>query len=96
VQAVCGDDGLAGRGQHTFGDHRLGAARTLLARLEHEDDIAGQLVPYLGQQPGRADQDRDVQVVAAGVHGAGDLGRVLDLGELGDRQRVHVAAQEDG
>jgi hypothetical protein len=37
-------------------------------------------------------QHRGVQVVAAGVHRAVDLGREGKTGRLGHRQRVHVRA----
>ena len=51
-------DPPAGRVEQALGDHRLGAARALLAGLEHEHDVAGELVPQLVQDPGRADQRR--------------------------------------
>ena len=40
------------------------------------------------------DEPRHVQVVPAGVHQPGALRRVVDVDLLGDRQRVHVAAQQ--
>ncbi len=94
MQAVRRHGRLAGRGEQPFRQHRLRAAGTLLARLEHEDHIARQLVPGGAEQPGRADEDRGVQVVATGVHRARDRRRVRQARLLGHRQRVHVAAQQ--
>lgn len=48
-----------------------------------------------GEQAGGADQAGHMQVVPAGVHGAGGGGERLP-GLLMDGEPVHVAAQEDG
>ncbi len=56
--------------QQALGQHRLGAARALLAGLEHQDHVTGQLGPQLGQDPGGSDERGDVQVMATGVHPA--------------------------
>ena len=96
VQRVGRDRPLAGRVQHALLDHEPAAAGALLAGLEHEDDVPGQLGLARGQQPRRPGQHRGVQVVAAGVHGAGDPRGVGQAGALGHRQRVHVAAQQHG
>ncbi len=67
---------------------------TLLAGLEHEDDIARQLVAVGVQQLSRTDEHRGVQVVAARVHCPVDLRAVVDAGELVHGQGVHVGAQQ--
>jgi hypothetical protein len=80
-----------------FGHHqRRAAGRFLLGRLEQEDEGAGQRLQPRGEHLGGAHQDRHVTVVTAGVHHARDLGTILVLGELIDRQRVHVRAERDG
>jgi hypothetical protein len=96
VHAVRRDRRLPGRGQYPLVEHRFGPARALLARLEHEDDVTVELVARGAEQPRGAHQHRHVQVVPAGVHGSADLGGVLQAGELRDRQRVHVGAQQHG
>ena len=53
-----------------------------------------QLVALGMQDLGRTDERRDVQVVAARVHLA-RVGRdVVDVEQLLDRQRIHVATQQ--
>ena len=52
MQRVRRDRRLTGRVEQTFVDHRFGAAGTLFARLEHEDDVAGQ------RRPGRRQSSR--------------------------------------
>ncbi len=54
--------------QHAVLDHRLGAALAFLGRLEQEADRAGDLGSARHHDAGRAEQHRDVAVVAAGVH----------------------------
>jgi hypothetical protein len=85
----------AGRVQHALADHHVGAAVALFARLEHEDHVPGQLGLPGAEQPGRPGQHGRVQVVPAGVHHALEAGGVGQAGGLGDRQRVHVAPQQD-
>ena len=85
---------LAGRLQQPFGDHRLGAAWTFLARLEHEDDVSGQVCLACREQPSRADQEGHVHVVSARLHGAGHLGRERQIGQLLHRQPIHVTPQQ--
>ena len=75
-------------------DHRGGARAALFGRLEDHDRIAGE-IPGLGEIARRAEQHRGVAVMAAGVHLAGRLGGVRQIGLLLDRQRVHVGAQPD-
>ena len=74
-------------------------SQTLFARLEHEHDVAVELVAVRAKQAGRADEHRGVQVVTTGVHGAMMRGLKMSTGifeiRFDDGQRVHVAAQED-
>ena len=85
-------------------DHRLGALRGLLGRLEDRQHGAVPGVAGGGEQRGRAGQPGHVHVVSAGVHDryfvAVRIGRsggagVGQAGRLPDRQRVHVGAQHD-
>jgi hypothetical protein len=94
VQGVGRDRALARRVEHALADHVPGAGVALLARLEHEDHRAREVGLPGRKQPGGAGQHGRVQVVAAGVHGAGDRRRVRQAGLLGDGKRVHVAAQQ--
>ena len=87
-------------------DHRLRAARpavvgAFLVGLEQELHRAGDLRAHSGQDLGHAHQDRDVRVVAAGMHDRHGLAEPLRLGlrrerhvdPLLDRQRIHVGTQ---
>ena len=94
VQGVGRDRALAGRVEHALADHVPGAGVALLARLEHEDHRAGQVGLPRREQLRGAGQHGRVQVVTAGVHRARHRRRVRQPGLLGDRQRVHVAAQQ--
>ena len=76
-------------------EHVLRAAVALLAGLEHEEHPTRQLRPSIDEQPRRAQQHRDVGVVAAGVHRPVDLGGEVEPSVLGQRQGVHVGAEED-
>ncbi|ESU48690.1 hypothetical protein P376_3332 [Streptomyces sp. HCCB10043] len=96
VQGVRGDDPLPRRVEDPLVDHDLRAALALLAGLEHEHHVPGQLRAPGRQQPGGADEAGGVEVVAAGVHTAVEDGGVREPGLLLDGQRVHVAAQQDG
>src|SRR5690606_23131578 len=80
--------------EHAVFDHPPRAAPPFLGRLEAEDDRAGDLIAPGIEHPRRAEQDRRVAVVPAGVHRALDRRAVFDLVLLLDRQRVHVGAQE--
>jgi len=95
VQAERGHRPLPGRVEHSLVDHLPRAPQPLLAGLEHEDDIAGQLRLASRQQPGRAGQHGRVQVVPAGVHDPLDGRGIRKPGALRDRQRVHVPAEQD-
>ncbi len=83
-------------------DHRLGALRGFLRRLEYRHDRALPCVARLREQLRRAGEPRRVHVVAARVHhrhgvafaiGRGDLARIGQTGRFLDRQRIHVRAQ---
>lgn len=95
MQSVGGVDRAARRRQDALLDHVPCAVPALLPRLEHEHHVPGEAFAPVGEQPGGADETGGVQVVAAGVHGAVDPGGELRAGALGDRQTVHVPAQQD-
>ena len=76
-------------------EHEPRAVVALLARLEHQQDPARERVPPLREQARRAQEHRDVGVVAAGVHHARQLGREREPRVLGEGQGVHVGAEED-
>ena len=78
------------------GDHLLRAAVGFLRVLEEQLHPAGQLRAMREQQPRRAELDRHVRVVAAGVHAAGDFGGERKAGRFLHGQGVHVRAQADG
>ena len=81
--------------EQAVAEHRLGAAQSLLGRLE--DEMHGAVeVARRGEVARRAQQHGGVPVVAAGVHLAGVARLVGQVGGLLDRQRVHVGAQADG
>ena len=75
-------------------DHRVAAAAAFLGRLEDHHRRAVEIA-RLGEIFRGAQQHGGVPVMAAGMHLAGDLGRVGHVGRLLDRQRVHVGAQAD-
>ena len=75
--------------------HRLRPAQALLGGLEDEVDGAVE-GPGFRQVLSRAQQHRGVAVMAAGMHQAGVLAGVRQVGRLLDRQGVHVGAQADG
>ena len=100
------DGARVGIVEHALLHHHRRAAlltggRAFLGRLEDELDRAGNLHLHPRQHFGHTHHDRDVIVVAAGVHDAHvhvvvlgshrALEREIDL--LGDRQRVHVGAE---
>ncbi len=75
-------------------EHRLGAAAAFFGRLE-DDDRRTDEVAGGGEIARRAEHDRGMAVVAAGVHAAGNGRAIGQVGRLLDRQRVHVGAQAD-
>ena len=87
-----------GRGRVTRGvedllvHHQLGSAVALLARLEHEHDVPGDLIAVLGEQAGGTDEHRHVGVVPARMHRAVVLGNEGQACLFEDRKGVHVRA----
>ena len=75
-------------------DHRGRARAALFRRLEDHDRLAGKIA-RLGEIARGAEQHRGVTVVAAGMHLAGGLRSIGQIGGFRDRQRVHVGAQAD-
>ena len=73
-----------------------GAVADLLALLEAEVDLAGELLLVLGEDPGGAEQHGGVGVVAAGVHAAVNLRLEGHIGLLMHRQGIDVPAHGDG
>ena len=78
--------------EHVVVEHRLGTPQRLLRRLEDEHHAAGQRRAHLRHHACNAAHDRRVRVVAARVHLARDLRRVVEARGLAHRQRVHVGA----
>ena len=75
-------------------DHRGRARAALLSRLKDHHRIPGE-VPGLGEITRGAEQHRGVAVMAAGVHLAGCLRGVSEVGFFLDRQRIHIGAEPD-
>ena len=73
----------------------LALRRALLGGLEEEDDGAGEARLQAGQHLGRAEEDRRVGVVAAGVHDALHLAAEREVVRLVDGKGVDVGAQGD-
>ena len=96
MHAVGRADPGAGGIQDAFAEHVACAVEAFLARLEHEDDVAAELVPLLGQEGGGSGEHGGVQVVAAGVHCPIGPGGEVHSGLFLDGQSVHVRAEEDG
>jgi hypothetical protein len=82
--------------EHALLQHVPRAVLTLLTRLEHEHDLAGQRLPPRVQHAGSGHEHRRVGVVAARVHRPVDLRGEREPALLLQRQRVHVAAQQHG
>jgi hypothetical protein len=66
---------------------------TFFGWLEQKPDLAFQ--PNLLQEHGCAQQAGGVDIMAAGVHHARDLGSVFDVVKLLDWERVHVSSQRN-
>ena len=80
---------------HTGADHHLGALAVFLAGLEHDADLAVDIVGHMAQDLQGAKHHGDMTVMAAGMHEAFvDTGEFL-AGLLGDGQGVDVGAQQD-
>ena len=95
VDAVRGHGLLPGDLEQALLEHGGRSTGALLTGLEHEDDVAREILPSSAQQFGRAHETRGVQVVTARVHVPVARG-VLQPGLLHDRQPVHVPAQQHG
>ena len=75
-------------------DHRRGTRAALFRGLEDHDRVAGE-IPRLREIARCPEQHRGMAVMAAGVHLAGRLRGIGQIGFLVDRQRVHIGAQTD-
>jgi hypothetical protein len=67
----------------------------LLAGLEDQLHVPGELGPLLGEETRGPRQHRDVGVVAAGMHPPGVLRGEVEARVLLEGQSVHVGAQQD-
>ena len=74
-------------------DQELSATHRLLRRLEQELHRSGQLPAQASKDPGGAQQDGGVHIMAAGVHLARDPRLVGHVLGILDRQAVEVRAQ---
>lgn len=89
-------DGIAGEAlEQPVGEHGVGTAAAFLGRLEDQVDGAAE-IPVLGEIAGGREQHGGVAVMAAGMHAAGELRGMRQLGQLLQRKTVHVGAQADG
>ena len=75
--------------------HGQRAAGAFLTGLEDEVDRAVKIA-VLGEVFGGAEQHGGVAVMAAGMHAAGDLAAMRQVGFFVHRQAVHIGAQADG
>ena len=96
VQGVCPHELAPGAPEHPALEHDVGTAVALLAWLEHEEHLPGEVDPVGGKKMDRPDRDRRMQVVAARVHPAGHLGGEVESRVLLQREAVEVGAQEHG
>ena len=92
MDGVCRRDPSAARVEDSLGDHGRGTTGAFLGRLEHEDDIARQVIAQLVQDACGTDQSGNVEIVAAGVHGAIGCG-IREVDEFIDGEGIHVCAQ---
>ena len=90
---VEGKGGVGGGFQQAIIQHEARAVVAFLAGLEHEQDLAGELVAAGTEQFRCARQHRHMAVMPAGMHRAGDGGGVCEAGFLRHWQGVGVAAQ---
>jgi hypothetical protein len=93
MQCKCG---VGQRVDQTVVEHEARAVMAFLARLKHELHRTRQLIPFGAQQLRRADQHRDMGIVAASVHRASCLRFIIEAGVFLQRQRIHVPAQQHG
>lgn len=95
---VLGEDGVGTAEpvvQPVVGE-RAGAGQGLLGGLAEDEQAAPPAGAGGGEAGGGAEGGGGVQVVAAGVHGAGDGGGVGQAGGLGDGEGVEFGADQDG
>ena len=79
---------------HTVIDHRLTARAAFLSGLEDKDGSAIK-IPRLGQVCHRAQQDRGVPIMPAGMHLPGRVRGVVNTRRLRNWEGVHIRAQPD-
>ena len=82
------------RAEQTLVEHHLCPAVSFFARLEHEQDPAGELVAPAGEEARRRDEHRHVGVVTAGMHRAVHPRGVVEPGVLRHGEGIHVASQQ--
>jgi len=73
--------------EHSGLDHRFRSALALFGGLETEHEGPGERVAALGNRASGSEQDRDVPVVTARVHGTGDDRCVRPIAFLGRAAR---------
>ena len=94
MQRIRGIDPTTGSIEHALLDHERCTAGALFAGLEHEHDIARERLAALVQQARSAQQHRNMQVVAAGVHPTVDLRLERQVVVFLNGQRIHVGTQQ--
>ena len=77
-------------------EHDARAVAGFFARLKHEQHAAGEPLACVREHARGAHQHRHVRVVPAGVRTAGDLGAERRAALFLHRERVHIAAEQDG
>jgi len=82
--------------EDAIGDAGLRAAFSFFGGLEDESDRATERMLPLGEELRDAKRDGDVDVVAAGVHDAGDLRCEGEAGGLRHGEGVDIGAPEEG
>ena len=88
-------DPASGDVQESLGHHGLGAAGTFLAGLEHEHHVAGQVFPAADKMRAAPTRAPTWRSWPQACMTPGSSEAVVDADLLGDRQGVHVAAQQD-
>ena len=76
-------------------DHGAGAGQCLLARLEHQDHKALELLFMGFQQFGCTQQHGGMGVMTAGVHFPRALGGIGQASVLGEGQSIHISPEKD-
>ena len=75
--------------------HEPRTMMAFFARLEHEHYRTRELVTPRAQRFGRPRQHRDMGVMPAGMHRALVLGGERQSGLFDERQRIHIATQQN-